>query len=542
MRSNTRRALSSLGCGLLLAACGGADTPTPGGVMTFTGSFSGSGDDSGAGSEDGSGGTGGSGGTSGDGDGTSSGDGDGTSSGDGDGTSTGDGDGTSTGDGDGTSTGDGDGTSSGDGDGTSSGDGDGTSSGDGDGTSSGDGDGTSSGDGDGTSSGDGDGTATGDGDGTSTGDGDGTSSGDGDGTSTGDGDGDGTSGDGDGATPCSVQPPTVEFEPPNIIFVLDKSGSMMGFLCYDNPPPPDLNDCVDFDTLWEILHDSLQTVISSREDSMRFGIKWFPTEVANCDQTVPTDQCKVVPGLEVNPPAMAGAGQWTAIDAALPPALAQISGSCLTPGQDGYDRASEWVGSNLSGETTAMVLFFDGALSDGRLQQGLPGPDCNDSTDAFLAADPYVNANSVSGLTSSISANATAGIDTYVIGFFTDPAIDAEMNGYAAAGNTDAPGPNQFFLATNPQALVTALDQIATQVATCDISVTLTSPNPNLTEVVVNGVTYSEILPSECASQNGFYYIDGAPTYQEMRLCGQACTDFTTDPSMTDVNFFCSAG
>jgi hypothetical protein len=184
-------------------------------------------------------------------------------------------------------TGDGDGdTAAGDGDG-SAGDGDG-STGDGDG-STGDGDG-STGDGDGTT-GDGDGTS-GDGDGTS-GDGDGTS-GDGDGTS---GDGDGTSGDGDGDG-CFDQDVTLTPIEPNVVLVLDKSGSMLSNTwsptggtcdgtcmgnsaacqsnadCGSNGPCQGIaNDC---ETRWKTLYDVVSATATNFDGNINFGAALYP--------------------------------------------------------------------------------------------------------------------------------------------------------------------------------------------------------------------------------------------------------------------------
>ena len=183
-----------------------------------------------------------------------------------------------------------------------------------------------------------------------------------------------------------------------------------------------------------------------------------------------------------------------------------------------------------------MILFMDGALSDGRAG----GADCNDSADPFLAADGIVNNNSVAGLTASIAANQLAGIATYVIGFWTDPLIDPEMNGYAQAGGTTAPGANDFFLAQNSSALLTALDSIATQVATCDISIAIAPPDPMLTEVVVDGVTYAEIAAADCGTMSGWYWLDPG-VYTNIRLCGTACDDFIADWTTTEVNFYCTA-
>jgi hypothetical protein len=224
--------------------------------------------------------------------------------GDGDG-STNTGDGTS-GDGDG-STGDGDGST---GDGTS---GDGTS---GDGTT-GDGDGAT---GDGTS-GDGDGSATGDGDGSATGDG---TSGDGDGSATGDGtsgDGDGTAtatGDGDGDG-CFNEQFSFNSQAPNVVLVLDQSGSMSSTYDHDN------NAGTPNVSRWEALHIAVTDILNLYDNQVRFGVVLFPND-SNCGVNTTADvPCNIqnaatilgfIPGPTVSPNGLtpSGEGLETAIN------------------------------------------------------------------------------------------------------------------------------------------------------------------------------------------------------------------------------------
>jgi hypothetical protein len=292
-------------------------------------------------------------------------------------------------------------------------------------------------------------------------------------------------------------------------------------------------------TYWNILHDTVSTVVGLRENQIKFGAKWFNTDQ---NPSFLPDQCRVDDGLEVEP-ALGNAGL---IGTTLPPANASISTSCLTPAQDGYDRATDWVLANVPTETTAMVLFMDGAISDGRAPN--TAEDCNDATNTFLQPpfDDNENANTVAGLTGLITSNAALGIKTYVVGFDTDAALNAEMNGYAQAGQTSSGGTDDFFFATDAAGLDTAFDSIAVQVATCDISVAIAPPYPNLVDVEVGGVEYPQISDTECASppgptNGGWYYLDPG-TNQNLRLCGTACDEFKDNFQDTGVIFNCIAG
>jgi hypothetical protein len=234
------------------------------------------------------------------------------------------------------------------------------------------------------------------------------------------------------------------------------------------------------------------------------------------------------------PPALQTADDFMAT---LPGATDTGSSNMVTPAQSGYDAATNWINTNIANETTAIILFMDGVISDGRLQDDgmggqVAGPDCNMDTPPME--------NTVATLTANIAANAVAGIPTYVVGFFlTEQTVVDEMNGYAQAGGVEAPG-GGFYSATSPSALLDAFDQIAAEVASCDITLDVAPPLPDDVEVVVDGVTYNQIDPSQCGSMAGWHYIGGDT--QQIRLCGAACDAFTGDPSSTAVNFYCDAG
>jgi hypothetical protein len=293
---------------------------------------------------------------------------------------TGDGD-SATGDGDGTSTGDGttgDGTS-GDGDGTATatGDGDGTATGDGtsgDGTS-GDGDGTATGDGtsgDGTS-GDGDGTATGDGDGTATGDGDGTA------TATGDGDGDG----------CFNEQFSFNSQAPNVVLVLDQSGSMSSTYDHDN------NAGTPNVSRWEALHIAVTDILNQYDNQVRFGVVLFPND-ANCGVNTTADvPCNIQNAATI---------------------LGFIPGPTVSPN-----------GLTPSGEGLETAINYLTALND-------PGEKA-----IIFMADGDTNCNYTIGQIETLLQNAYNGgtplsIRTYVVGINASGSTVTELNQLAVAG------------------------------------------------------------------------------------------------------------
>src|SRR5690606_19022140 len=123
------------------------------------------------------------------------------------------------------------------------------------------------------------------------------------------------------------------FVPPNLVFVLDKSGSMFGSI-------------IDFGggitkSFWQVLHETLEAVITEREDQIRFGTNWFPSihAASGGSVTYPAQACGVDAGLQVEPALNA----WSDFENALPAANATGSLSMVTPAQGGYDAAAAWI-------------------------------------------------------------------------------------------------------------------------------------------------------------------------------------------------------
>ena len=129
---------------------------------------------------------------------------------------------------------------------------------------------------------------------------------------------------------------------------------------------------------------------------------------------------------------------------------------------------------------------------------------------------------------------SAAGIPVYVIGFLSG-AQPANLNEIAAAGGTDAPGPDRFYVANDTTQLVAAVQAIRQQIVSCTYQLGAVPNDMIGMTVSVDGVQ----VPAD--ANNGYSY---DPFAQLVSLNGAACDDIKNapDPSQKqiEVNITCA--
>lgn len=321
--------------------------------------------------------------------------------------------------------------------------------------------------------------------------------------------------------------PTVTFDPPNLVMVLDKSGSMLQPFAGS--------------TRWDTLVSVVQGVTGVWDSRIKFGAKVFPS-AADCvagsvfsggaPLVATGDACEVTAGFA---PSLAPAiDNGLNIVTALPTA-AQIDAGCWTPTDFGYLRSYEALTAAVpGGEPSALMLVIDGLISDGisdgtKLCQGPQLGVALDSTQLRL--------------TDAISASLVAGIPTYVVAIDAGGAgTVADANLYAQLGGRPNPDPTfDYYPGDDLTGLQNAMDAIAAEVATCEVQLDVPPPNPSLIEVSVEGTMYDEISAANCAADiDGWYY---SVQYTEVTLCGTACDDFKALATpVAQIDYYCISG
>jgi hypothetical protein len=236
--------------------------------------------------------------------------------------------------------------------------------------------------------------------------------------------------------------------PPNMLLVLDKSGSMGDIIPTDNQ------------TKWHDLKQAIATLVQ-QDQQIRFGLMTFPSD-NSCGSG----------GVQIG----VGAGNGNAINTALG-------------------------GINPGGSTPTAA-----SLAAAGLYQGL-----HDTTRAdfvLLATDGLPNCNAGDGPTLlAVQTLMGLGIKTFVIGLGADTQANPQLlNDMAMAGGTARATNPKYFQANNAADLQAAIAQIAGSVVSCTYRLDRAPPDTNQLYVTFdntiinndpqNGWTYDPTGPS----------------------------------------------
>lgn len=236
--------------------------------------------------------------------------------------------------------------------------------------------------------------------------------------------------------------------PPNVLIVLDRSGSM--------------NDSIPGGTKWTVAKDAIANILSAQGDNVWFGLSLYPGEDLSCDQGM---DCG--PGFAVVAP---GATTATAINDALGDASTCSFG---TPTAENLAALVGYAGLKDTSRANYVLLVTDGQST------------CDDpvaQVEALRAQDPEVK--------------------TFVVGF-GDGVDPDELNAMATAGGTAiAGGPPYYYVASDAASLADAFAAIAGTVLSCSYTLSGTPPNLDALYVYQDKVA----VPYDPTQMNGWDY------------------------------------
>lgn len=300
------------------------------------------------------------------------------------------------------------------------------------------------------------------------------------------------SGAGPDAEVCGAQTEPIELinlgDPPDLLIVLDRSGSMSlapGLWPFGN-------------SKWNIMKTALNTVLTSRENNIRFGLTVFPTN----------EDCAVDPGARVGI-ALANAQ----------PIMTYLNGTGPggnTPAHFGLVEALAYYQTVPENTAGRYVLFAtDGA------------PNCGGDP-------PNVDITTNAETVQAVADLATAGIHTFVVGFDVG-VLGAEaqvLNDAALAGLEPKPGgPPHYYAADDAATLEAALTTIAGGIIipSCSFELVSLPPVPSDVAVYFDGVA----VPRNPNHGDGWDYYPDAGT---ITFFGSYCTTLESG-QVTDVSF-----
>jgi len=300
--------------------------------------------------------------------------------------------------------------------------------------------------------------------------------------------------------PCQVETTKITPIPPDVLLVLDKSGSM-SMEKWDH----DANPQTAVVTRWFSLHGVVKSVVTKFDKTVNFGMKLFPRLGAGSYQD--NGACEVTPGVEVEIAPENAEG----VLAILPGAEIAVLGG--TPMETGLKEAFTYLQALDPGKQRFALLIADGEIS-----KTCEGEVFNEALGAVKGA--YAK-----------------GIPTYVVGIDVDPSTSAQLSALAAGGGKPNPNnPDGFYQTSSQIELQAALQQIVDDTLSCVIDVTPEPSEPGLFEVWI-GVDQIDAV-TDCETEDGWVW---TKPHAQIELCGQACVALKKSQQV-EARYYCIAG
>jgi len=305
----------------------------------------------------------------------------------------------------------------------------------------------------------------------------GTANSSGSGTGTGNAGVTGTNPTPDGAN-CGLQQYGLQNVPPDLLIVLDKSGSMGN----------DLNDvkcmqgaaCV---TKWSQVVPAINMVVGQTDTTIRWGLKYFANN----------GTCGVNAGAAV--PIAPGNG------AAIMASIGMTNPGGSTPTRLAVQSGADYLMMVADPNPKFMLLATDGE------------PNC--------APGAAQGDDDQAGAVAAVMAAATAGIPTFVVGVGNVAPAQATLNMLADAGGRPQAGATHYYPVSSTADLVNVLKTIGGMIASCSFGLGSAPPDPTNVGVYANGMTNMRI-PKDVTHMNGWDYGAGM---KSIVLYGAACDD-----------------
>ncbi len=337
-----------------------------------------------------------------------------------------------------------------------------------------------------------------------------------------------------GAPPSPVCPDAsdvyaVEPAASNLLFLLDRSGSMHLRVTAT-------------ETRWTLTTAGLANILASVPDETVAGLAMFPSgdqPVTCCGVTAGNYvECSCAAGELPEPASRCDATTYESLAVSMD-ALGAAHEADMVSTVAASDTEFYWgtplapaLGGTLD---AALAMSLPGVTSVVLLTDGLP-TSC-DTTD-----DP--TANDIQRALDLAAVGATSGVRTYVVGIdgeaaSSDPATDLAINlsqlasagGTAAFAGCEASNDCAYLVNVDnfEQALADALETIALDAASCVFELPMPdggTPDYDAVNITVTNADGTDAIPRDTTHQNGWDYLPGN---EQVKLYGDACESFKAD-------------
>jgi len=284
---------------------------------------------------------------------------------------------------------------------------------------------------------------------------------------------------------CGSEPFDLTSVPPNMLILLDRSGSMDGE--------------IGGRTRWDLAKDAIATVTTAYDSDIRFGLATY----SSCTGGGCSAGSIVVPIADMNA---------SAINSFLSPLLGEGSSSG-TPPRYLCDSGDPETSTGKSLYAFVGEASLQDAMRDNFVLLVTDGRESSECTDGGTKTGPM-------GAAALLAQ--TIPVKTYVIGFSSD-APAGELNAVAAAGGT-----SMYYPAEDGAALMTAFDTIAGSVVSCDFVLDRAPPDPEMLYVYFNDAEPG--VPED--PTDGWTYDESSMT---LRFHGASCDELRSG-AVTDID------
>ena len=289
-------------------------------------------------------------------------------------------------------------------------------------------------------------------------------------------------------TNCGVIPGPVSILPPDILIVQDASGSMN-----QDATNADCNGGCGASSKWALMIPAINQVVSQTEATVNWGLKLFADMGSAC-------------GVSNNVAVSIAPMNAGAIAAAL--ALRTDASGNVTNGSSTPTRAAENAAVTYLSTLTDSNPKFILLATDGQ-------PNC--------PASGNMNTDDTPGAVAAVTAAATAGYPTFVVGISTAAsAADSALTMMAVAGGYPRAGVPQYYPVTSTAEFAAVLRNLVGMANSCTFSL----PPPPTTDGTTDRITVKAsangtvtLLPQD--ANNGWTYADA--NRSSIVLHGSAC-------------------
>jgi len=303
---------------------------------------------------------------------------------------------------------------------------------------------------------------------------------------------------------CGEPPRTLSLLPPDVLILLDRSGSMNNDVT-DSPCLGDggisipANGACGASSKWAVVTSALNQVVAESDTAVNWGLKFFP-DVGDSSCTAGG-----APAVSIGPAhgtaiASAIAGQTTAEGAVL--------GSNGTPTNGGETSAAAYLNTLTDANPRFILLATDGLPTCAT--GGVTGSMSNDSAGAI----------------SAVRAAFESGIPTFVVGIATAGGVaDETLSQMASAGGYPRSGsPSYYPVSTTQELTATLTGLVASVSASCMFALGPPPTNDGLTSwdsitIFADGVP----LTRDTTHKSGWDYADAS--HATITVVGRTCDD-----------------